>query len=161
MMNEIPKGTDSETENLGLDPELFSMILEYYQNNHFGHFTGVKIAGLGQGKAVTQLVVEEHNTDACNILNGGAVATMADICMSIACITTGIMPITGNMNLSFLSAGKPGNKITAVGQVTKSGKTAYFTETTIEDESGRIIAKGTGTFFTRKSFAEHVRKSFE
>jgi uncharacterized domain 1 len=158
MMSEIQKGTDIETENLGLDPELFAMILEYYQVNHFGHFTGVKIVGLGLGKVVTQLVVEEHNTNAYSILHGGAVATMADISMAIACITTGIMPITGSMNISFLSTGKAGNKITAVGQVTKPGKTAYFTETTVEDEMGRIIAKGTGTFFTRKTFAEHVGK---
>lgn len=157
-MSEIQKGTDIETVNLGIDPELFAKILEYYQVNHFGHFTGVKIQGLGPGKAVTQLIVEKHNTNTYGVLHGGAVATMADISMAIACITTGIMPITGNMNISFLSKGKAGNMITAVGQVTKPGKTAYFTETTIEDENGRIIARGTGTFFTRKTFAEHVGK---
>ncbi len=150
---------DNETENLGIDPELFAMILEYYQVNHFGHFTGVKIKGLGPGKALTELIVEKQNTNTYNKLHSGAVATMADISMAIACITTGIMPITGNMNISFLFTGKAGNKISAVGQVIKSGKTAYFTETTIEDETGRAVAKGTGTFFTRKSFAEHVGKS--
>lgn len=157
-MSDIQKETDIETENLGLDPKDFARILDYYQVNHFGHFIGVKIEGLGPGKAVTQLIVEKHNTNAYGILHGGTVATMMDISMALACITTGIMPITGNMNISFMSAGKAGNKVTAVGKVIKPGKTTYFTETTVEDENGRIIARGTGTFFTRKTFAEHVEK---
>ncbi|MDD2234290.1 MAG: PaaI family thioesterase [Desulfitobacteriaceae bacterium] len=157
-MSEIQKETETGTVNLGLNPKDFSRILDYYQVNHFGHFTGVKIEGLGPGKAITQLIVEKHNTNAYGILHGGVVATLADISMALACITAGIMPITGNMNISFLSTGKAGNKVTAVGKVIKPGKTTFFTETTIEDEYGGIIAKGTGTFFTRKTFAEHVER---
>ncbi|MHB8126688.1 MAG: PaaI family thioesterase [Desulfitobacteriaceae bacterium] len=156
-MSVTQKETDFKTENLGLDPEVFAKILEINQDNHYAHLTGIKLVALGPGKAIAELIVERHNSNMYETIHGGASATLADITMGLACYTKGITVMTGNINISFLAAGKAGDKIIAVGQVIRAGKTAFFAETSLEDENGRIIAKGTGTFFLKETFAEQTR----
>ncbi len=144
------KEIDLKTENMGLDPDIFANILKLYQNNHYAHLTGIKIVAMGPGNLIAELVVEKHNTNMAGTLHGGATAALVDVCMGMACFTKGIMALTGNINVSYLAAGKAGDKIIAVGQVIRAGKTAFFTEASLEDEKGRIIAKGTGTFFFKE-----------
>lgn len=158
-MSSIPQmEINLKTENMGLDPDIFAKILELYQTNHYAHLTGIKIAAMGPGKLIAELLVEKHNTNMSGILHGGATATLIDICMGMACFTKGIMALTGNINVSYLAAGKAGSKIIAVGQVIRAGKAVFFTEASLEDEKGRIIAKGTGTFFYKETFADgHAR----
>lgn len=138
---------DIKIENLGLDPDVFAKILELYQDSHYAHLTGIKIVAIGPGKFITEMTVEKSNLNMAGTLHGGATATMLDVCMGMACFTKGVKVVTGNINVSYLSAGRAGDKIIAVGQVIRSGKTAFFAEASFEDEKGKIIAKGTGTYF--------------
>lgn len=145
------KEIDFKTENLGLDSDIFTKILELYQHNSYAHLTGIKILAMGPGKLIAEMVVEEHNSNMAGTLHGGATATLLDVCMGMACFTKGVTVVTGNINVSYLAAGKAGDKIIAVGQVIRAGKTAFFAEASLEDEKGRIIAKGTGTFFSKEA----------
>lgn len=145
------KDMEFKTENMGLDPNIFAKILELYQDNHYAHLTGIKIVAMGPGKLIAEMVVEKNNSNMAGTLHGGATATMVDVCMGMACFTKGISVVTGNINISYLAAGKAGDKIIAVGQVIRAGKTAFFTEASVEDEKGRIISKGTGTFFFKEN----------
>lgn len=138
---------DSKVENLGLAPDIFAKILELYRDNHYAHLTGIKIVGIGEGKFIAEMVVEKSNSNMAGTLHGGATATLIDVCMGMACFTKGVTVVTGNINTSYLAPGRAGDKIIAVGQVIRSGKTAIFAEASLEDEKGQIIAKGTGTFF--------------
>lgn len=146
------KEIDLKIENMGLDPDIFAKILEIYQDNHYAHLTGIKIVAMGPGKLIAELVVEKHNSNSAGVLHGGATAALVDVCMGMACFTKGILALTGTINVSYLAAGKVGDKIIAVGQVIRSGKTVFFTEASLEDEKGKIIAKGTGTFFFKETF---------
>jgi len=145
---------DLKTENLGIDPDIFAKMLELYQNNHYAHLTGIKIAAIGPGKLIAAMVVEKHNLNMAETLHGGATATLIDVCMGMACFSKGVSVVTGNINISYLEAGKIGDKIIAVGQVIRAGKTAFFTEASLENEKGKIIAKGTGTFFYYRNLIE-------
>ncbi|MGC7873239.1 PaaI family thioesterase [Desulfosporosinus sp. SYSU MS00001] len=138
-----------KVENLGLDPDIFAKILELYQDNHYARLTGIKIVAIGQGKFIAEMVVDKNNSNVIGTLHGGATATLIDVCMGMACFTKGVTVVTGNINISYLSPGRASNKIIAVGQVIRSGKTTFFAEASLEDEKGQIIAKGTGTFFRK------------
>ena len=155
-MKDNQKARGAEIENLGLDPEIYSRILGLYEKNYFGNYIGSRLMSLGSGQAVIRLTAENSKTDTYGTLHGGAVATLADISMGLACITKGIIPMTGNINISFLAAGEAGNEITAVGKVNKTSKKVFFAETSITDENGKLIATGTGTFFYKKTFAGPV-----
>jgi len=150
-MSSLETEMDVKTVNLGLDPDIFAKMLELYQENHYAHLTGIKIAAIGPGKLIAEIVVRKHNSNMAGTLHGGATATLVDVCMGMACFTKGVKVVTGNINVSYLAAGKAGDKITAVGQVIRSGKTAFFAEASLEDEKGTIIAKGTGTFFFKEN----------
>jgi len=138
---------DVKVENLGLEPDIFAIILEIYRDNHYAHLTGIKIVAIGQGKFIAEMVVEKSNSNMAGTLHGGAIATLIDVCMGMACFTKGVTVVTGNINISYLAPGRASDKIIAVAQVIRSGKTAFFAEASLEDEKGQIIARGTGTFF--------------
>lgn len=146
-MNISQKESDLKTENLGIDPDIFTKILELYQHNSYAHLTGIKIVALGPGKLIAEMDVDKHNSNMAGTLHGGATATLLDVCMGMACFTKGSIVVSGNINVSYLAAGKVGDKVTAVGQVIRAGRTAFFAEACLEDAKGKIIAKGTGTFF--------------
>lgn len=122
------KGIDLKTENMGLDPDIFIKILKLYQDNTYAHLTGIKIVAMGPGKLVAEMVVEKHNSNMAGTLHGGATATLIDVCMGMACFTKGSIVVSGSINVLYLAAGKVGDKIIAVGQVIKAGKTAFFAE---------------------------------
>ncbi|KUO71983.1 MAG: hypothetical protein APF81_07520 [Desulfosporosinus sp. BRH_c37] len=148
------KGIDLQTKNLGIDPDIFTKILELYQDNSYAHLTGIKIVAMGPGKLIAEMVIDKHNSNMAGTLHGGATATLVDVCMGMACFTKGSIVVSSNINVSYLAAGKVGDKVIAVGQVIRAGKTAFFAEASLEDEKGKIIAKGTGTFFFIETLIE-------
>ena len=53
---------------------------------------------------------------------------------------------TTNLNVSFISAARPGEKITAKGNVVKRGRNVAHLEGRIVTESDRVVATATGTW---------------
>jgi uncharacterized protein (TIGR00369 family) len=80
-------------------------------------------------------------------IQGGFVCAMLDEAMSVACLVASKMTCvtpTLEMKTSFLRPTMPGT-LRAVGQVAKWGKTVAFTEGSLYDSDGRVLAKATGT----------------
>ncbi len=87
--------------------------------------------------------------------HGGAHASLLDTVMGYAGCWTGDpdhqqMCLTLNLNVQYLSRPR-GQTFIAEGRKTGGGRSTFFAEGEIRDETGEIIAKGTGTFRYRKS----------
>src|SRR4029079_16634927 len=80
-------------------------------------------------------------------IQGGLLAAMLDDCMGPAAWFKSKgewFTSTIDMNVSYLSAAKPGRLI-GEGQVVQLGKTIGFLEAKLMDESGQIIARATSS----------------
>lgn len=135
-----------EIINEGVDPRIFAWITDFCRKDLFSHDIGVMMTKLAPGKTYSELATKNYHANLAGSLHGGVTATLADLSMGIACFTTGFVVVTTNLNISYMDAGKIGEKIKAVGHVIRAGKSVLFTETTIEDEQGLLIAKGSGIF---------------
>lgn len=81
-------------------------------------------------------------------LQGGVLAAFADAVLGGLCATQlpdDSYPALAEMKISFLRPAPAGATITGTGRLLKAGRRLMFAEAEVTDESGRLIAKISGT----------------
>lgn len=135
----------------------FSMKEEYlheiYDRNPYVQFLEMKIDALKEGYAELIMPVHtEKHTNLYNLAHGGALASLADTAMGVACATTGNKVVTLDMNMNFIKGAKPQKGLKGVGKVIHNGRTTMVAEADIIDEAGDLVLKARGTFFVIGKF---------
>ena len=110
---------------------------------------GIKRGIWGQGKSSVHLVIESKHCNKGGVAHGGLYTMMLD--MSLGGALVSVLPknewcATTQLNVSFISAARPGEKITAKGNVVKRGKNVAHLEGRIVTEGDRVVATATGTW---------------
>ncbi|WP_435138593.1 PaaI family thioesterase [Pseudopelagicola sp. nBUS_19] len=106
------------------------------------------------GYARLRLPIEHFLMNRAGIPHGGIYATLLDTVMGYAGCFTGDpnsknLALTLSLTVNFLSRPR-GHILIAEGKTTGGGKSTFFAEATILDETGEIIARGSGAFKYRK-----------
>ncbi|TPX59449.1 hypothetical protein PhCBS80983_g02464 [Powellomyces hirtus] len=101
------------------------------------------------GTVVCEMAVEKHHLNRVEGLHGGTICTLVDIGGSLAIAARNASSYTGvstDINVSFLSGGKIGNKLRIHSVCNKAGRTLAYT--TVRIESGdKLLATGSHTKF--------------
>lgn len=133
--------------------ELYQQLQQACEAHPFATLLDMQVAGLGDREATIIIpVIREKHTNYDGFIHGGALATMADMAMGVACATTGKRVWTIEMNTNFIKNVKQGNKVTAVGKVVHSGKTTMVAEVEIRDEKQNLLVIGRGTYYVSGYF---------
>ncbi|WP_460274038.1 PaaI family thioesterase [Celeribacter sp. ULVN23_4] len=114
---------------------------------------GMEMTHWGPDVAQMEIVLQEFHKNRHGIPHGGYYAMMLDTAMGYCGAFTGDpedkkMTMTLSMNINYLSRPK-GQHLIAVGKRIGGGAKTFFTEGTIVDETGELIATGQGTFRVR------------
>ena len=101
------------------------------------------------------LPIEHFLMNRAGIPHGGIYATLLDTVMGYAGCYTGDpghkkLALTLSLTTSFLSRPR-GHVLIAEGQRVGGGASTFFAESTVSDETGEIIARGSGAFKYRKT----------
>lgn len=129
------------------------LLFDIYDRNPYVRFLEMKIAVLREGYAeLTMPVDSEKHTNLYNLAHGGALASLADTAMGVACATTGNKVVTLDMNMNFIKGAKPQKGIKGTGKVVHSGKSTMVAEVDVTDEAGDLVLKARGTFFVIGKF---------
>ncbi len=115
-------------------------------NDSFG-FERVETDDPKQGISFRWTVPEQYVNSAGN-LQGGVLAAFIDATLGATCaahLPEDHYPALAEMKISFLRPVPAGTTITATGRVIKGGKRLLFVEAEVTDESGKLVAKVTGT----------------
>jgi uncharacterized protein (TIGR00369 family) len=116
----------------------------------FASLLGIRLKERGGGRAVFELDVRPDLTNSFDAAHGGVVMTLLDIAMAIAARTMdakSVGAVTVEMKATFIGAGK--GTLIATGQCLHHGKSVALCEAEIHDSSGKLVAKGSGTFMLR------------
>ncbi|MBJ64460.1 MAG: hypothetical protein CMB55_06680 [Euryarchaeota archaeon] len=110
---------------------------------------GIQRGDWGNGKSSVWLEVQSKHCNKGGVAHGGLYTMMLDMALGGALVS--VLPkqewcATTQLSISFISAARPGEKISANGIVVKRGKNVAHLEGKITTESNRIIATGTGTW---------------
>jgi 1,4-dihydroxy-2-naphthoyl-CoA hydrolase len=132
-------------------------LVTIYGQNPYINLLGIRITKLDEGQAELSMPVgDQTHTNLYNVAHGGALASLADTVMGIACATTGKRVVTLEMNINFIKSAMPQPEINAVGRVVHNGKSTMVAEGEIVDGQGQLIAKARATFFVTGTFEEEI-----
>lgn len=108
---------------------------------------GIRVVKLSKGRAVLEMDVDRKLHNLSGTMHGGIMGDIADAAMGIALATT-LKPeedfTTIEFKMSFLRP-HVGGPLRAVGVLAKRGRRITFTEATLTNAEGEVIAKSSGT----------------
>ena len=134
---------------------------EERESSPFVELIGGQVEQWGEGYVRMSLVLERHHTNPNGVMHGGVITTLMDEALGGAIASLRGIEVmnaaphaTVEMNASFLSGARPGDKIVVEGRVLRLGKRVAFGEAEAHraDRSadprpeGELIAKGRMTF---------------
>ncbi|WP_378951579.1 PaaI family thioesterase [Pelosinus sp. sgz500959] len=133
-----------------------------YEQNPYVKLLDMSIVKLDAGYTELSMpIIENKHTNLYQIAHGGALASLADTIMGVACATLGKKVVTLEMNINFIKAAAPQAAIIGIGNVIHNGKNTMVAEGKIIDGENNLLATSRGTFFVMGEFEEMKDKDDE
>lgn len=137
--------------------EHFSRLKEYlYKRHEFDahvNLLQIKIARIEEGSAeLTMPVLQDIHSNLFKVAHGGALASLADTAMGLACATAGKKVVTLEMNMNFIRGAIAQEAIYAKGNLLHNGNRTMVAEAEVVDGMNKVLLKARGTFFIVDTF---------
>lgn len=113
-------------------------------------YLGIQLAEVDAGRAVFEMELAPQHLNRQGSLQGGVVATLLDVACGYAGLGVGPGEVAGNaatvmLTISYLSK-VTGGRVRAVGRVTRSGRSIYFSNGELLAPDGTLVATAQGSF---------------
>lgn len=127
--------------------DLKEVIQGILQQNPYVGYMGMELESLSRGKAAIKMMVNStKHTNLYNTAHGGSMASLADVAMSVACLTHKKKVMTMDMHITWLKAADAERMIYAHAKVILDGAKNMAAEVDIVDEDNEVLAKAQATF---------------
>ncbi|MHB1130930.1 MAG: PaaI family thioesterase [Chloroflexota bacterium] len=128
-------------------------LLGLLARDRFAALVGIELVEVGPGHAQTRLALTDQHLNGVDIVQGGALFTLADLAFAAASNSRGNIAVAINANIAFFHPAR-GKVITAEAQeVSRSNRLATY-NVDIFDEDKTIIARFTGTVYRKRDRIE-------
>jgi acyl-CoA thioesterase len=105
---------------------------------------GLEIVSVGPGRAELAMTVTERMVNGHNICHGGFIFTLADSTFAFACNTYNQRTVAQHCAITFIVAGKLGDRLTARGvEQNRRGRSGIY-DITVTRQDGTVIAEFRG-----------------
>jgi acyl-CoA thioesterase len=108
---------------------------------------GCKLVRLGDGSAEVTLALEPHLRNRGNVMHGGALFSLVDIAMGLACSSShgfDKQSVTVECKINYVR-GVADGEVTCIGTVLHAGRRTLVVEAEVRQDD-KLIAKAQGTF---------------
>ena len=120
---------------------------ELNNNDTFCRLNDIRILEINEGYAEAEMIVNDEKLNANNVVQGGAIFTLADFAFAGAANSfEGLRASSMNSTINFLRPGT-GSRLRAIAQVVNRGKRSCLVEISVFNESEKMVAKVTTTGF--------------
>ncbi|GAB6125156.1 PaaI family thioesterase [Humidesulfovibrio idahonensis] len=110
---------------------------------------GIQITEIGHGWATSAMTIAEQHLNGADVVQGGAIFTLADLAFGAAANSHGSLALGVNATIAYTKAAKSGVLTAHARETAKSGPLAtYIVE--IKDDSGETIATFQGTAYRKR-----------
>jgi acyl-CoA thioesterase len=106
---------------------------------------GMKLVELKPGYAKITMTVKPEHLNFNGMVFGGIIMAIADQSFAYASNSMVMPSIATQFNIHLISGANVGDELTAEGRVLKSGRRIGVTEMIVTNQTGKLIAKATGT----------------
>lgn len=121
------------------------------KKDRFAHHNDIRLVSIGTGEAKAEMQVSDKHLNGVDIIQGGALFTLADFTFAAASNSYGRIAVATNASISFFK-GISSGKLTAYAKELNSGKTLAHYSVDIYDENTNKIAHFTGTAFFKGEY---------
>ena len=129
------------------DEPTLEQIQELFANDRFATVAaGCRVVSGARGHAVCEMDVTPVHRNAMGNVMGGAIFTLADFALAVACNIGEAPTVSIDSNISFFRS-SAGSRLTAVADVEKPGRHAAFYSIRVSDDLGKEIARMTATCY--------------
>lgn len=118
----------------------------------------MRFAKLDTGVACLEMPVEERFRNIYGMVHGGVLFTLMDTSSGFAVRTFGDRVVTLNGSANYLRAGKDTAKLICKAAVVKKGRGTAVVSAEVYDDSERLLANGTFTFYVLQAAEEKPRE---
>ena len=125
-------------------------ILKNVKNDRFAQLLGIEIVDASPGYALVEMKIEDKHKNGINIVQGGAIFTLADYAFAIASNADGSTTVGINASISYFKA-PAGTYIRAEAREESKSKKISGYKVEIKDEDGTLIASFSGLGYRKKS----------
>lgn len=122
---------------------------KFFANDRYAELTGVRIEEAGSGFCKTSLKIEKKHLNAANVVQGGAIFTLADLAFAIASNSHGQLALAINVNISYLSSASTGTLYATATEVNEPNRLGAY-DVMVTDERQRVIARFNGMVYRKK-----------
>ncbi|MGD9929516.1 MAG: PaaI family thioesterase [Mangrovibacterium sp.] len=120
----------------------------YFKNDRYAALTGVEIMEAGPGFCKAKLEIEDKHLNAANVVQGGAIFTLADLTFAVASNSRGQLALAVNVNISFLK-GKSNGTLYAIATELADPKRIGAYDVLVTDEADEVIARFNGLVYRK------------
>ena len=125
-------------------------ILKNVKNDRFAQLLGIEIVDASPGYALVEMKIEDKHKNGINIVQGGAIFTLADYAFAIASNADGSTTVGINASISYFKA-PAGTYIRAEAREESKSKKISGYKVAIKDEDGTLIASFSGLGYRKKT----------
>ncbi|WP_246081514.1 hydroxyphenylacetyl-CoA thioesterase PaaI [Nocardioides litoris] len=103
---------------------------------------GMELVDLGAGTATVAMTVRDDMVNGYAIAHGGLVATLADTAFAMACNSRGRTTVASGFDVTFLEAGRAGDRLVARARETAlRGRSGLYDVTVTREADGVVVAE--------------------
>lgn len=121
------------------------------KNDRFAQSNEIRLVSIEKGKAQAEMQVSDKHLNGVNIIQGGALFTLADFTFAAASNSHGRIAVASNASISFFK-GVSSGKLTAYATELSSGKSLGHYSVDIFDDQNNKLAHFTGTAFLKGDY---------
>jgi acyl-CoA thioesterase len=107
-------------------------------------FLKMELVELAPGYARVRMKILPEYQNFHGLTFGGIIMALSDQAFGYASNSLAYPSVASQFNTHFIASTKSGDQLTAECQVIKSGKRAGFSEITVTNQDGNLVAKSTG-----------------
>lgn len=112
---------------------------EFFQNDRFAYHNGMRLTHIEPGVAEAVMAIEDNHLNAANMVQGGAIFTLADYAFAAASNACGSLTVGVNCNINYIKSPK-GRILYAKARKISSGNRLCTYQVDITDDEGEYIA---------------------
>ena len=122
------------------------LLTQFVPSSPFVRLLGIELAEVGTNRAVVRLPFREDLVTIADVVHGGALASLIDMAAVSAAWADDAQPTsmegaTVSLDVSYVAAAR-GKDLTAVGVVSKRGRTLVFVDVRVTEPDERLVATG-------------------
>ena len=124
-----------------------------YRDNSYVKLLEMRLVHVEPGTATISMPVNpERHTNLYHVAHGGALASLADTVMGVACGSVGRRVVTLELNMNFIKAAEATTSVTGIGRVIHNGRNTLVAEGEILSADEIVLLKARGTFYVVGQF---------